>query len=257
MAKKDNENFNFDTESEGKGKFDLVGFFKNLTKQQRGIILIAAVAVVLVIAIIVTCVIIGGNGSSNNNENNNSNVNDNGLPTDITGFVISNLPIKTVYYVGAEPDYTGMSLYIRSSSGTLIINYMEQPDSFKVTGFDSSVPVEKQTITVEYEGFTDTFTIKVIEVPVAAPTLVAIRLDPNNMPVDTCKLGYAPDIRGAKLVCEYSDGTTKVINLAYEHLSDFEEDLMAAQVGDTVTIPVVYDEDGYVAETSFTVTIVE
>ena len=249
MAKKDNDNFDFETESEGKGKFNLVGFFNNLTKQQKGIILATVVGIVLVIAIVVVCVVIGAsNNEHNNDENNNSN--------SIVNMYISTIPVKTVYYVGDNYDYSGLTISVKREDSE-VIYYDSEPDVFTITGFDSSAPVEEQTITVEYEGFSDNFTIKIIEVPISAPTLIGVHLDPNNMPVDTCKWGYAPDIRGAKLVCEYSNGTTKIIDLAYEHLNDYEEDLMAAQVGDTVTIPVVYDEDGVIVETSFTVTITE
>ena len=54
MAKKD-ENFDFDTEGKAKVSFDL-SFLKNLTKQQKGIILAAVVGVVLVIAIVIVII---------------------------------------------------------------------------------------------------------------------------------------------------------------------------------------------------------
>lgn len=259
MAKKDTENFDFETESEGKGKFDIVGFFKNLTKQQKGIILIAAVAIILVIAIVIALVIIGANNNSENSGNPDDPSSDEGISYEIINISVFSEPTKTVYYVGEYADYSGFVLMLElSNNGPEDFDYYSSnPEKFTFDGFDSSAPVESQTITVGYEGFTTSFDIKIIEVPKAPAALKSIRLDPNNMPADTCKWGYAPDIRGAKLVCEYSDGTTKVIDLAYEHLNDYEEDLMAAQVGDTVTIPVVYDEDGVIVGTSFTVTITE
>ncbi len=263
MAKKDN----FDFETESKSKFNLnFDFIKNLSKQQKGIILIAAVAIILVIAIIIICTIIGANEGFDNNggnsgfnpENGEEDIPSDDIPDEISDFYISAPPAKTTYYVGDIADFSGLSLYYKSQeTSSVFINYEPGLEGIVITGFDSSIPDDEQVITVECRGLTDTFTIRILEVPISTPTLVGIHLDPNNMPVDTCRWGYAPDIRGAKLVCEYSDGTTKVVSLEYENLNEYEEDLMAAQVGDTVTIEVIYDENGYVAVTSFTIIIIE
>ena len=59
------------------------------------------------------------------------------------------------------------------------------------------------------------------------------------------------------LVRVYENGMEESIPLSYSHLYDYEDDLLEAQVGDTVTVRVRYVENGLVAETSFTVTIIE
>ena len=270
MAKKDNDNFDFETESEGKGKFDLAGFFKNLTKKQRGIILAAVVGVILVVAIVITCIALTtSNGNTNENgnnitpgvngsEDNNSNEEENGVtvPEQITEFYISSIPNKKVYYVGDSADYSGLTVQVRGVDGvSRTINYSDDMNSFVITGFDSSSPANNQTITVECRGYTDTFSITIKEVPLVKPTLVSIRLDPA--PRDTAKAGVALSVKDAKIVCVYSDGSEKSVKLAHSHLYGYENELMNAEVGDVITVYVRYTEDGYVAETSYTVTVIE
>ena len=260
MAKKD-DNFDFDTEGKAKVSFDL-SFLKNLTKQQKGIILIAAVAVVLVIAIIVTVALVGANSGGNNT--NDSGTSDGGetpggeganVSGEITEFFIASSPIKKVYYVGESADFSGLSIFIRSTlGGSAYVDYTEYPDEFTITGFDSSVVNESVTITVEYAGTTDTFTVKVIEMPTVPPTLVNIRLDP--MPQTEYKVDDVFRFNGAMIVCEYSDGTTKTVKLKMSHLSGYSDAI--GTPGEHEIKVIYFDEEssGY-AETSFMITVTE
>ena len=254
MAKKE-ENFDFDTE-EGKGKFSLdLSFLKNLTKQQKGIILIAAVAVVLVIAIVVTCIALGAN-NNNDGGNNNGGVNNQGgvSSENIDKISVSAQPNKQVYYVGEQPDYSGLAVCIDTDSGeTFYETYDANPDLFTFSGFDSSAPVEEQKIIFEYKGKKLSFNIKIIEVPAVAPVLQSIRLDP--MPQTEYSVGDVFRSKGAKIIATYSDGTTQVISLKISHLSGFGA---AVQTPGEHEIKVGYfDENGGYAETFFTITVTE
>lgn len=263
MAKKDN--FDFDTDSKAKFNFDF-GFLKNLTKKQKELILMIAIAVVLVIVIVVVGVIIftgnksgsGNNGgSTGNNTGDQSGELDDGnteVPEEISKFEISTNPTKTEYYVGDLEDYSGLTVYIKNAEGSSsFISYNSDPDAFTFSGFDSSKPAEEQVITVECRGFTDTFTIKIIENDIAHATLVGITVDP--LPQTTYKVGESFKHTGGYIVAEYSDGTFETIKLRMKHVSGYGA--IANTPGEhEITISYSDDHGGY-AETKITVTIVE
>ena len=256
MAKKDNDNFDFETEGKAKVSFDL-SFLKNLTKEQKGIIL-AAVATVLVVAIIVVCIALGANNNDNSNNNDGTGegetVNDGTVPDEITKFYISSAPTKTLYYVGDNLDCTGLSVYVKSEElGSMYINYDADPDAFTITGFDSSVATEEQVITVECQGFTDTFTIKILANEVGQASLKGITIDP--LPVTTYKVGDSFDTTGGYIVAEYSDGTFVTVELTMKHIFGFGA--VAGTPGEhQIKVKYADDHGGY-AETYITITITE
>ena len=255
MAKKE-ENFDFDTEGKAKFSFDL-SFLKNLTKQQKGIILIAAVAVVLVIAIVVTCIALGANGGNGGSSNGGTNIggenNGDEVPDEISVFYISSTPTKISYVVGEEPDYSGLTFYMKSeATGSIFISYNSDPDAFTFSGFDSSAPVDEQVITVECNGFTDTFKISVRKLEDTPPILVSIHLDP--MPKTEYKVGDKFSYKSGKIVCTYDDGSTKVVDLTLNELSGFEG--VTKEVGEH-TITVKYRENGVTMKITYTITVTE
>lgn len=273
MAKRDN----FDFETENKFKFNLdfldkIKFLNKFTESQKKLLFFSAILIVVVVIICAVLLIvsatggfsggnnIGGNigsGGSNDggDEGGSEGGNDLSIYGEITGFHISIEP-KTNYTVGDSPVYTGLCVgFETTGAGTVYVYYEDDPENFTITGFDSSKAVESQTITVTYGGHTDTFTIKVSKVTSASATLTGIRLDPA--PPAEVSYGYPPDVTNAKIICEYSDGSTKTVDLEYENLSNYEDDILAASPGDQVTIKVVYTEKGITCETSFTVTITE
>ena len=264
MAKKDNDNFDFETEGKAKVGFNL-DFLKNLTKQQKGIILIVAVAVVLVVAIVITCIALGtndgsndGNGGVNNGENNDGTYDGEGVPDVITYFYISTIPAKTSYYVGDIVDYTGLTVYVKSSDGaSLFINYNDDPEEFTITGFDSSAPVEEQVITVECKGFTDTYVIQIKEVENAAPKLVSVNfaIYPKQVYNSNDLFEYEDGV----LLCTYSDGSTVEIPLLLEYMYGLENvfDLTGKYIllpGEH-TIQIEYGENGVFVQTEYTITV--
>ena len=66
---------------------------------------------------------------------------------------------KTVYTQGEQFDTTGLVVTATLSDNT----QKEVTESCTITGFDSSTPVDKQTITVSYKGKTADFVIKIEE----------------------------------------------------------------------------------------------
>lgn len=268
MAKKDTENFDFETESEGKWKFDIVGFFKNLTKQQKGIILAAVIGIVLIIALIITCILLIptennddniGNNGGNISDGDDNHDDDNGevdLEADPTQIYVATKPNKITYYVGETPNYSGLSIGVmgESTSG-FKLEYDEYAEHFTITGFDSSAPVAEQVITVTYKEYTTTFTIEVKEKPVGV-YLVGISVNP--LPTKTVyQKGEALDYSGGRIVCEYSDGSTKVIKFVESGVQITGFGAVSGIPGDHEITVDYFDDNGGHATTTFTITITE
>ena len=270
MAKKEN----FDFETEDKFKLDF-SFFKNLTQKQKETILMIAIAVVAVIVIVVIglLVLTGGNGNNNSNGNVGGNTGSNSssekgeedntsggegtMPDEISVLQISLLPTKTVYYVGDEPNYDGLYVYIRDGNGeSKYIYYVNDPDAFTFSGFDSSAPTEKQVITVECRGLTDTFTVEILPAPESDANLVGISM--KTLPrtkfyiVNGRLEAFNPE--GGVILAEYDDGTTKEIDLQISNVSGYSFITAAGEY--TLTIKFFDDHGGY-AETALTITVVE
>lgn len=239
MAKKD-ENFDFDTESEGKGKFDLVGFFKNLTKKQKGIIVGASIGVLI---LIVVCVILFGSGLFGNNPDH-SDI--------ITDIYITSKPQKTVYQRGEEVDYSGLVISVVNLNFDIVyVSYDEDPEDFKISGFDSSIPMEDQVITVSYKGFTTSFKIDIKPDPNEAVHLVKIEL--SSMPRTEGKVEDFPSVKGGMILCTYSDGSTKEVKLTIAHTTGFSKVTAPGEY----TIRVEYWDGDRCATTEYTITVTE
>ena len=251
MAKKDNDNFDFETEGKAKVSLNL-DFLKNLTKQQKGIILAAIVGVVLVIAIVVTCIALGAN--NNNNSGNNGGSNGGSNSDDVVSEInIGALPTKLSYYVGDEPNYSGLVLsVVENGFDTNSVSYDSSFDKMTITGFDSSQPIAEQTITVEYMGKTTSFVIEIKEIPSNDIVLESIHLDP--LPKTTYKLGDSLSVSGAMIVCTYSDGSTVSVPLLRRYTSGFNG---ITEAGEYEIKVYYHDDNGGYAETSFTITVTE
>lgn len=261
MAKKE-DNFDFDTESKAKPKFEL-SFLNNLTPRQKEIILMVAIGVVaLIVIVVIGVLLVGGNGSigglgggSNNGGAGTGFAPPTGVDSDeISEMTISAGPSKTVYYVGEEIDLSGLKLYIKMKNGSEIYErYDDHLDEFVVKGFDSSAPADSQIVTVKYKGKSVVFTVKIKEMPVAAPSVQSITIDP--LPKTEYTVNSSFITRNAKIVATFSDGSTQTISLTRSHLSGWAE---AIQTPGTHEIKVKYfDGNGGYAETTFTITVTE
>ena len=154
----------------------------------------------------------------------------------LTGIAVTTLPDKTAYEKGEAFDPTGIVVTGTYSDGS----------TAPVTGYAisamNSLKVGTQTLTVTYEGFTDTFTVTV---GVAAPTLTDITV--KTMPAKTTyTIGESFDQTGLTLTATYSDGSTKTVTGGFT-CSGF-----SSTTAGTKTVTVTYEGK----TTSFTVTVV-
>ena len=163
---------------------------------------------------------------------------------------IARNPERMTYYCGMPFDPTGLSVYSLTHAGTFTQLNL---DECTITGFDSSVAVEAQVITVTYKGFSDTFTIQIKEEPVGDPVLESIEM--GTLPKTAYKRGEALDVTGGTFICKYSDGTTKTVDLAIKYTSGFMP-AMNKGAGE-YDITVKYDEGGIVVQTTYKITITQ
>ena len=258
MAKKDS--FSFDSEESSFNlKQKLTQWEENLTQKQKTLIISIAISllvVVIVVSILIAIAVTGGSNQSNNGSNggttggsdvgsgegNNNQDDENGSNDGsdnqeelLTGVYISTKPIRLTYYVGDNADYSGLQLELQGFEITkFFVDYNTSPEDFTITGFDSSAPAEEQVITVEYKGFTATFNVTILEVPLTPATLESIYLNPA--PKATVTKGKSLSVKDAQIVCVYSDGTTKTVKLTHNHLYGYASALSSAEVGDVVTV---------------------
>lgn len=138
------------------------------------------------------------------------------------GIEIVTAPVDLEYYKYDTLDLTGLSVKLRKNNA----QYDEMIDVSRltVTGFDSTVVTERQTVTVSYEGFTATFAVKIEELPAPKPAVVGLKLemDEGYELKTEYKVGEALDLSHMYLVVTYSDGTTARISVTLDHVSGFD-----------------------------------
>ncbi len=145
-------------------------------------------------------------------------------PVEITGITIKTEPTKKTYTVGEELDVTGGVIEVSYSDGVKTEITMTAD---MVSGFDSSEAVEKQTLTVTYEGKTATYdvTIKAVEAPVNKDALKAAIDKANGLDekdyTDNSWLALENALKEAEKV--FADG-----NATQEQVNDAEEALLNA-----------------------------
>lgn len=227
-------------------------------------------AVLLIAAVIVGVLLFnkGGNGSSNIIGSNSSQggtnqggTNQGGVTVDNTpsapekdvlvNIQITHLPDKTSYYCGESFESAGLSVY-----GLTKEDHFVKLDLFEceITGFDSSVAVTKQTITVTYKGFTDTFTINIKEAPKPVTNAV-VSVVVETLPKTEYKLNEFLETTGGVLLCTYADGTTKRVDLDPEYVTGFR---YAMKVGaGEHELTVTYTEKNVSVETTYKITITQ
>lgn len=161
---------------------------------------------------------------------------------------ISHMPDKRIYYSGDQLDITGLVVYSVTYGGKFTELDL---DACTITGFDSSVPVEKQNVTVTYKNFTAIFTVQIKAPESATPMLVSIQM--GTLPKTVYGYGEAPSVEGGTIICTYTDGSTKTIALENKHVAGFG-DAFRAGVGEHV-ITVLVTENGVEASTSYKITL--
>lgn len=175
----------------------------------------------------------------------------------ILSLTVTNKP-KTTYYVGQEFDKTGMRIQVNTDKQATTFFVEADDEKLSISGFDSSVAVENQVITVTYEGVSTTFTVTIKEMPAPKPTLVSIEV--CNL-IDTYtvekwnKNGLNP--YGAYLKLTYSDGTVKGSYEETPLLWSYISPLSRVEGSGTTEITVSYVEAGIKVSAVVTITITE
>ena len=198
---------------------------------------VAAIVLAIVVAVAVTLIVQASNAKKAEQFN-----------AEIKEIQIVRNPNKLSYYCGAEFDSTGMLVYTLTNGGTFA--KVDLRDC-TITGFDSSVAVEEQTLTVTYKGFTDTLIVKIKDPIPSVPMLVSIAME--TLPKTEFKYGEAPDIEGGTFVCTYSDGSTKTVELQNENVSGFGAAFEAGKGEHDITVQ--YIENGIQATTTYKITL--
>ena len=202
-----------------------------------------AAAVVLIAAIIAIVVVTNSQKQSEIDKTEQ-------VKNEVREIQIARNPDRLTYYCGMQFDPTGLSVYSLTNGGEFTKLNLEE---CTITGFDSSVAVEAQVITVTYKGFTDTFTIKIKEEPTGTPVLESISM--QTLPKTEYKVKEGLDSKGGVILCTYSDGSTKTVDLINEYIYGFRAAYVAG-VGE-YDITVKYVEDGILAETTYKITITQ
>ena len=161
---------------------------------------------------------------------------------------------KLTYYVGEEFDPTGMRIQVITNE-QYTSYFIDAPDDrLTITGFDSSAPVDEQVITVSFEDVSTTFTVKIKEMPSAKPVLESIEVLNlrNTYSVDRWNNGGA-DLGGAKLKLNYTDGSSKEIDL----IGDYVSPLPWADAPGTLEITITYSETNVTKSVKVPITITE
>ncbi len=108
-----------------------------------------------------------------------------------------------------------------------------------VSGFDNTI-VGKQTLTVTYEGFTDTYDVEIL-----AKSLTSIEITTNPRKTVYLKGVGAVSVAGGKVTLYYNNATSEVIDLTADMVSGFdnttvgEQHVMVTYETLTTTFPVV------------------
>lgn len=174
----------------------------------------------------------------------------------ISYIAISSTPIKTSYYVGENPNYDGLRVNVTRQSGE---TFVVKPEECTITGFDSSAVNDNLLITVNYQGFIATYTVKIKELPKSTPILKKIWLDklPKTEYELTDALEQSLDTTDGVIMREYKDGSKKRIGLVDRYISGWEEACKNAREKgqEKHMLKVFYYEDGILLDCEYEITI--
>lgn len=166
----------------------------------------------------------------------------------IKGITISQLPEKTVYLQGEEADYSGLRVLVTQNNGD---TFIVRASDCEFSGFSSKLPVEKMYVTVNYQGFVTSFSLKVLEFEKPAPVLDSIYLDP--MPKTEYKVGEWLDTTDGVLVRKYKDGSTVSVTLINANVAGWSQ----VNGPGTYTLTVKYAENGVLCTFDYEITVTE
>lgn len=220
-----------------------MGESKGLTKKHWILIITA----IVVVALVVVAILVLPKLFSKEEENGENTV----TPT-VSGIVVREIPDKVRFYVGEDPDFRGLVIAVNDTNfNSKTVRYNNASDDFTFTGFDSSAPAVNQVITVEYKGVKTTFKIDIIAHPSEKVTLQKIEM--SALPKTEFKVGDYPSVKGGKILCTYTDGTTKEIDLRADLTYGFGN----LNTPGEHTITVEYREDGVIVTTTYKITVTQ
>ena len=214
---------------------------------KKAIIIIGIVGAVLVVLGVILGVSLANRDNGNSTEN------------EIRRIYISKTPDKTQFYLDDEADYTGLTIQVLKNNGdSQTIVYSDANSSlFTFSGFDSSLPEEKQTITVTYKGYSASFNISIVRFEPPADTIKSISW--VKLPKTEYKVGDFYETNGGMLLKEYNDGTTERCILLDTYVLGREAAFVngrAKNIG-TYELTVKYKENGVTVYTTYTITVTE
>lgn len=165
---------------------------------------------------------------------------------------------KTTYYIGQEFDKKGMRIQVNTDKQATTFFVEADDEKLTISGFDSSVAVENQRVTVTYEGVSTWFMVTIKEVPKPTPTLVSIEVVDliDSYSVERWNKNGL-NLYGAYLKLTYSDGTVKGSYEETPLLWSYISPLSKVESAGTTEITVSYVESGVRVSATVTITITE
>ena len=145
----------------------------------------------------------------------------------VTGISIVK-PDKLVYKIGESINLAGGKVNLTMASGQATSPVAMTSADVTITGFDTTAEGAK-TITVNYKGFTETFSITVVD-PLSE---IALKTLPNKTDY---KYGESLDITGATLEVTKESGDKEIINVTKDMVSGYNPKKLGPQ-----TITVTYE----------------
>jgi len=143
------------------------------------------------------------------------------VPGEMTSIEVYKLPNKLQYIENEEK--------LDCSGGIFEVNYEGDAtryfniSSSRVTGFDNTV-LGKQTLILNYEGFTTQFEIEIVPKP-----LVFIAV--SNLPQKTeYTVGESLDLTGGKIVVGYHEGNYEMFDITVDMVSGFDSTKAGIQI---------------------------
>lgn len=169
---------------------------------------------------------------------------------------------KREYLRGEEfkPD----SVVVQVNTKDMLYTYTVDHTQLSFSGFDSSQAVDEQVITVTYQEYSTTFTVKIVDPQqsVEKPTLVSIEVRDLHTTYTMKRWNEnGPSLANAYLVLTYSDGTTKGSLEETPLLWKYVEPLSDVEGAGTTQMVINYTEgegeDAITVSTTVTITITE
>lgn len=215
-------------------KFNMAKFNKPKNKKLKIVAIILAIVIAIGVAVSVFLIV--------KEKDDNT----------MTGIYIATKAEKTEFVIGAEPDYTGLKVYLTfKNADSRLLDLSE----CQITGFDSSKVERDQVITIAYQEFTCQYTITVkkdIGLFNPVPVSITFKTLPDKLEY---KVNDWLNRNGGMLICEYNDGLTREIPLLDKNMRVKGFDSSAPT--DEQILTVEYKEMGVTVSTTYTIKVTE